>query len=313
MEVAVAQLFGGRDESINVLTTLISNGNLLGGGQQNSSFRPSLTAPNQTQTALAEMAAKIFYAYAIPSAWNVTGQAAFVVDTGLPCDAVNPAADNLNNDVRDTTATCYYEHLYFIASPLGAARDCDGASDTAVVCRDNLFSAPPGVGALDGVAFEGVRVSDIVIGYVSPPQFDPRLFFQDVRRVEANAKNRVRARIDPCSRTSKTAERTGAPWRTSATRPRSTRSRRPTLQRPASCGCLSAVPTWPGGRGPRLRAPFSRIQTTHVSRCRVEWSPGARCVARHWGTNRWAAGPRPWLGVRPVIATNVGSSRVAER
>ena len=165
----MGQLFIGKDESIKVLTTLISNGNLIDGGQQDSTSSPDSKAPDRTQTALNEMAAKIFYAYAIPSAWNVTGQAAFILDTGLACDAVNPVADYLDKDTRDATATCYYEHLYFIASPLGSAQDCDGASDTAVVCRDNMFSAPPGVDALDGVAFEGILVSDIVIGYVFTP------------------------------------------------------------------------------------------------------------------------------------------------
>ena len=164
MEAAATKLFQGSDESIKVLTTLISNGNLIEGGQQDSALSPTLQPPNQTQTALNEMAAKIFYAYAIPAAWNVTGQGAFVLDTGLACDAVNPIAQYLDQDTRDATATCYYDRLYFLATPIGSSQNCDGAFDTAVTCRDNMFSAPPGVHALDGVAFEGVRVSDIIIG-----------------------------------------------------------------------------------------------------------------------------------------------------
>jgi hypothetical protein len=165
VEQAVNVMFNGSDESIAVLTTLISDGAFLEGA---SFAAPQGIEPDSdTQTAVNAVVTKIFYAFAIPTLWQVSGQAPFVIDSGFPCGTVDPMGGYLDTDTMHKTWACWDNQLYYLAAPTdGPAQTCDGGGDgTAVTCRDNLFGTPKGIDSLDGRSeFGGIKVADLVVG-----------------------------------------------------------------------------------------------------------------------------------------------------
>jgi hypothetical protein len=165
VEQAAKFLFDGSDDSIAVLTTLISDGAFLEGA---SFATPQGTKPDSdTQTALNAVVTKIFYAFAIPALWQVSGQAPFVIDSGFPCGTVDPMGGYLDTDTMHKTWACWDNQLYYLASPSDAgAQDCSGGGDgAAVICSKNLFATPEGINSLDGRSeFGGIKVADLVIG-----------------------------------------------------------------------------------------------------------------------------------------------------
>ncbi|SPQ21569.1 e2cb8c7a-6b71-4cba-a482-675fd0a9b2df [Thermothielavioides terrestris] len=166
-EAAVGALFNGTDESINMLTTLISGGNFIDGSVDGTPESMPNGTSHDTQSALNAIVAKVFFAYAIPAVWNASGQAVFVMDTGFACGTVDPMGGDLSTDTMHATWGCWDNMLYYLVNPAGASQDCDGSSDTAVTCRDNMFSAPPGIDSLDGnTRFGGITVQDLIAGSV---------------------------------------------------------------------------------------------------------------------------------------------------
>ncbi|KAL2023348.1 hypothetical protein VTK56DRAFT_3086 [Thermocarpiscus australiensis] len=167
-EKAAGDLFSGNDDPINTLTTLISDGNFIEGGEDGIGNSMPTDTPADSQTALNAMVAKVFFAFAIPAIWSASGQAAFVIDSGFACGTIDPMGGYLSPDTMHATWACWDGMLYYLAMPSGEGQTCDGGGDgTAVTCRDNQFSAPPGIDSLDGQsAFGGVTVKDLVIGSV---------------------------------------------------------------------------------------------------------------------------------------------------
>ncbi|AEO70565.1 glycoside hydrolase family 18 protein [Thermothielavioides terrestris NRRL 8126] len=167
-EQSLRWLFNGSDTSIDRLTTLVSDGKFIAGGDH---LMPNIATVGTSDTSLSAIQANIskaFFAFAIPQIWSLSGTHAFVLDSGYPCDTQDPVGDYVDTDVMHKTFGCYNDKLYYLVYPDGDAETCDppacpGCQES---CVDNKFSMPPGLDSLDGSAFGGVKVSDLIAGAV---------------------------------------------------------------------------------------------------------------------------------------------------
>jgi hypothetical protein len=150
---ALANLFSGSQFSLDTLTTLIQNGQLLegmpeqSGGDVSKGYPPY---PAADASALTQSIILTFFAYAIPQLWAAAGDGPFIVDSGASCGTVNPLSKYISDDTAQLTYACAGEnndHLYYLVAPIGKAvsDNCEEGR-----CTDNYFSAPPGLSALTG-------------------------------------------------------------------------------------------------------------------------------------------------------------------
>jgi hypothetical protein len=167
-EAALAKLFDGTDPSIDTLTSLIWDGKLIEGAVNSSPASPPTTEPLGSDTALQASIARAFFAFAIPAIWSVSGLSPFVIDAGYACGTIDPLGEYLSPDSMHAAYACYNGNLYYLATPEGKALRCEtgGCRGCQVSCRKNHFSTPPGLGSLQGAAFGGISVSDIIVGAV---------------------------------------------------------------------------------------------------------------------------------------------------
>ncbi|KAJ5412524.1 uncharacterized protein N7487_006883 [Penicillium crustosum] len=127
-------LFDGSDKSIERLTAMIADGRLLDGVPEDIPY-PKNTKRNDKETEATDAQKKsvedsfltTFWAYSIPAVWQVSGHHLFIIDTGRTCD--------------DKDSDKYTKDL-------------------------NAFSSPKGVEELDGKAWNGLKVEDIITGSV---------------------------------------------------------------------------------------------------------------------------------------------------
>lgn len=174
IENSLSDLFSGKDDSIKMLWSLISDGQFIeGGGNQ----MPTLPNPEKSKalhkrdsempeydasaTALRRSIAKNFFAFAIPSIWTVSGRHPFIIDTGYPCSDRDkkPMDDFLDDDTMDSSWGCDDDdRLYYIAQPKGQPWFCTEAG-----CIDEKFSALPGIDVM-GSDYGNVTVRDIIRG-----------------------------------------------------------------------------------------------------------------------------------------------------
>jgi hypothetical protein len=162
-EAATANVFNGSD-SIDVLTTLISNGQLIEGSEAGN----AATAPGPPSDASLQASIVLaFYAYSIPVAWSLSGTKAFVIDAGYPCTANDPLSPTwLDTSVADVTNACYNGALYYLVYPGGDSETCEtGSCDGCVpICLPNSFSVPLGLDKLDGSAYGGITLQNLTVG-----------------------------------------------------------------------------------------------------------------------------------------------------
>jgi hypothetical protein len=164
---SVKRLFGGYDESIDLLTSLVADGRFIAGGINGAIVSPDIgSAENTSLPDLQASISRAFFAFGIPSLWSVAGTAAFVLDSGYDCGVINPEHEYLDTDTMHKTAGCYNGKLYYLVDAHGEAVTCNGGDGTGTACQDNDFSAPPGIETLDGSRFGGVTVSDLITGAV---------------------------------------------------------------------------------------------------------------------------------------------------
>ncbi|KAH8673384.1 glycoside hydrolase family 18 protein [Xylariales sp. PMI_506] len=151
----VTWIFNGTDEAIEYLSGVISDGKLIEGsaaGQVNNIPEP----PSASQ--FEAWIWRTFYAFAIPTAWSFSGKTAFIIESGIPCDQ----PDTYEFTDHGLRSVCFGGEKYFLASLTGTAYSC-----TDDICPlDSDFWSPNGVSALDGVAWGGVTVEDIVLGSI---------------------------------------------------------------------------------------------------------------------------------------------------
>ncbi|KAL4745304.1 hypothetical protein BDW72DRAFT_211523 [Aspergillus terricola var. indicus] len=161
IEDSLSALFDGSDESIATLTALISDGKLLEGAGKGLPTMNSKALGDDTKSDLRAGISKAFFAFATPAIWAASGRHPFVIDSGYGCDAQDPLDDYLDEDTMHASYGCYNDKLYYIADPDGEPYFCSEST-----CIDNKFSMLPGVDSLDGTAFGGITVQDIIKGSV---------------------------------------------------------------------------------------------------------------------------------------------------
>ncbi|OAQ63718.2 chitinase [Pochonia chlamydosporia 170] len=159
-EASVHNLFNGSDTSIGLLTSLISDGKFIQGKGRGAPASPS-------NAALKAAIGKAFFAYAIPAIWAVSGTSPFIIDSGFNCGVNDPIGGYMASDTMHRTWHCVDDKLYYLASPKGDAKSCvKPCTGCADECKDNKFSAPPGIEWLDGSSFGQITLSDLVTGSV---------------------------------------------------------------------------------------------------------------------------------------------------
>jgi hypothetical protein len=149
---ALANLFSGDQNSLDMLTTLISNGQLLEGKPENGPSTSQIHYPPLFDANLLQKnIIRTFYAYAIPQLWALAGDNPFVIDSGYPCGTVDPLGKYLSSDTMHATYACGGKNetnLYYLVAPIGSAgnnNDCNHG-----YCPDNFFSELPGISSLTG-------------------------------------------------------------------------------------------------------------------------------------------------------------------
>lgn len=165
-EIAVKNLFDGSDESIRLLTTLISDGKFIEGSNFDLPNISDLQGPD-SMAALRGRISKAFFAYAIPTIWALSGTHPFIADSGYPCGTIDPLKAYISIATMQATWACYQNKLYYLVAPTGKPQTCTAPNPNGSPshCDSNLFSAPPGLDSLDGKStFGGVTVSDLIIG-----------------------------------------------------------------------------------------------------------------------------------------------------
>lgn len=109
------------------------------------------------------------YAWLIPKAWSLSNEGfyPFILDSGEPCTAGNPAPKlpkYLSDETADKTSVCYEGHAYYFVSASGKHRTCATGPGGIVICVANKFTALPGMEALDIGTYGEVSKTDLVIG-----------------------------------------------------------------------------------------------------------------------------------------------------
>ncbi|KGO76570.1 Peptidoglycan-binding Lysin subgroup [Penicillium italicum] len=169
-------LFNGSDTSISLLSSMISNGNLIEG----SSSDPKDAVSNvESSTQIGNFINQAFFGFAIPSVWAVSGTSAFVVDSGYPCSAQNPLSDYMTTATQKATYSCYKDKLYYLVHPDGTWRGCaaekkalakrmdcpDCGVDTCGVDA-TYFTPPPGLSSLGAGQWGNITLADLIEGSV---------------------------------------------------------------------------------------------------------------------------------------------------
>jgi hypothetical protein len=106
------------------------------------------------------------YARLIPNAWSLSNEDyhPLILDSGEPCTDRNPLSKYLSDDTAETTSVCYEKHLYYFVSASGDFTRCEAGPGGITHCVDRLFTALPGMAALDEGKFGKVTKADLING-----------------------------------------------------------------------------------------------------------------------------------------------------
>ncbi|KAJ4197154.1 hypothetical protein NW767_009046 [Fusarium falciforme] len=160
---ALRWIFDGTDEAIDTLWNLISDGKLVGGPLYDG--ESTLKQEDDLQANIE----KSFYGLNIPTLWRLSETYAFVLDSGYNCNEEYPVKDYLDEDTMDATSVCYEGRRYYLVYPKGDSEECSCSyihTHCERTCKNNKFSAPPGLDSLDGTLFGGITKEDLIKGSV---------------------------------------------------------------------------------------------------------------------------------------------------
>jgi hypothetical protein len=154
-------LFNGSEPSIALLTTMIDNGNLIecDGGSAYVDTQAGQGAITSVENTIAEA----LFGFAIPAVWELSGTAAFVIDSGYPCSAQNPLTQYMTAATQEATFSCFNNNLYYLVYPQGSWSDC--SVDDPSQCT--YFTPPPGLDSLGGLNWGGITRDDLIRGSVN--------------------------------------------------------------------------------------------------------------------------------------------------
>jgi hypothetical protein len=147
-----SELFSGSKESLPQLTNMIVGGKMMPG---------NLLDDEEIQ----QIIMKSTFGYLIPQAWRMSNNEfhPFILDSRSPCSSSdNPFPELMSDNDAKSSSVCYNNLRYFIMSTTGVSAVCV----PRIGCTKNKLSKLPGISKLDGKAFGGVTMDDLVIGYV---------------------------------------------------------------------------------------------------------------------------------------------------
>ncbi|KAK6499976.1 hypothetical protein TWF481_010333 [Arthrobotrys musiformis] len=164
-ERTVKRTFNGSEETVKALGAAIADGKLIDGKWDGDAQPPASETP---ETDLRSNILKSFYVFSIPILWRRSKTFAFIMDSGANCDG-RPLEKYLEDSTADKTGVCYEGRRYYLVHPQGEAQICKCQRLTDIgpcqpACRDQKFSAPPGIDDL--ARFNGITKEDLVIGSV---------------------------------------------------------------------------------------------------------------------------------------------------
>lgn len=158
------ELFSGSDNGLSMLTTIMSNGQLIpgSGGSVTADLPGGLVSASESHIARA------LWAYTIPTIWSLsTDVYPFVIDSGYDCHTIDPLNEYLSSDTMHASWGCVSGKLYYLATPKGSAQKCSSVcshTQCQTKCRDNLFSPLPGIETMNGTSWAGITVTDVIKG-----------------------------------------------------------------------------------------------------------------------------------------------------
>lgn len=170
----LSDLFDGSDKSIERLSTMISNGGMVEGIPEDIPYPDKtkrkdkgddddkkIEATKEEKESVEYGFLTAFWAYSIPAVWQASGHHPFIIDTGRSCDDKDGG-----KYTKDLKSACYEKRLYQLADPDGKSHPCSKECGIPGGCKcpDSAFSSPKGVKELDGKAWNGLKVDDIIIG-----------------------------------------------------------------------------------------------------------------------------------------------------
>lgn len=158
----LAELFSGSDESLELLQTVMGQGQFIAGGDPDTGIlsAPGYTINDDDVELMKGNVTRSFYAFNIPSVWSAVGKNIFILDTKLGCSGGDLSDAHLPDDAA---TACYNDKLYAVAYPDGDADSCSAVMGNSV-CQYATFKKPDGIDDLDGTRWGGVTVEDLVVG-----------------------------------------------------------------------------------------------------------------------------------------------------
>ncbi|KAK9234065.1 hypothetical protein V1525DRAFT_391821 [Lipomyces kononenkoae] len=149
------ELFNGSDSSIATLHSVITNGQL-----EENAYSP-ISDPD-----IQNLMLKAIYATVIPQTWllSPTRVGPVVLASGAACGTVNPIENFIGVRNGDATWVCYNNEIYYLVGAIGAAQDCIFSGKDGPSCSNNKFTPLPGEQKLNGTAWGGLTIDDLVIG-----------------------------------------------------------------------------------------------------------------------------------------------------
>lgn len=160
----LAEIFSGSDNGLSMLTTLMSNGQLIPG----SGGIVSADLPGGYVSSFEKHIARSLWAYTIPTIWSLSPDVyPFVIDSGYDCGTIDPLSEYLSSGTMHASWGCVSGKLYYLATPKGSARKCSSEcshNSCETSCHDELFSALPGIDTINGDSWAGITVTDVIQG-----------------------------------------------------------------------------------------------------------------------------------------------------
>ncbi|KAL4899490.1 hypothetical protein BDW74DRAFT_171529 [Aspergillus multicolor] len=167
--MSVEKLFDGTEESLDVMWQAMRNGQLIEGAFETG--EPDEQRYNESDHLTGNIE-KCIFGWSIPALWRESEAYTFIINAGHNCGEGNKHSDYIDDETAEETGVCVDGKQYYIVYPEGDANECECERVTDLgpcqtICRDQKFSVPPGLDALDGTRFGGISKENLVTGSVN--------------------------------------------------------------------------------------------------------------------------------------------------
>ncbi|KAF2872784.1 hypothetical protein BDV95DRAFT_570636 [Massariosphaeria phaeospora] len=152
-------MFDGSPESIQQLTSMITDGHVLG-DSKGSAEKPI------EDLGIQKLVQQAIFASLIPRAWGLSNEGfrPVILNSGKPCDSGNGVKEYVTDETAAKTFVCHEEQLYYFVSATGDYRRCGATPGGSISCAFSKFKPLSGMEALDAGTFGELTKTDLVIG-----------------------------------------------------------------------------------------------------------------------------------------------------